>query len=161
MMIGGIPGPKRVGTGPEAKAALLRGAATVGDIVGTTLGPGGRAVLIERRHAQPWVSTDGYTVARHIDLDDRFEDIGGRLIRHVGSKVTDEVGDGSTTAMVLAAALMAEGHRATTAGADPMSVMRGIERGLAAVTAALDAQSRPLPARGRAGACGPARVRRR
>ena len=148
MMIGGIPGPKRVGTGPEAKAALLRGAATVGDIVGTTLGPGGRAVLIERRHAQPWVSTDGYTVARHIDLDDRFEDIGGRLIRHVGSKVTDEVGDGSTTAMVLAAALMAEGHRATTAGADPMSVMRGIERGLAAVTAALDAQSRPLPARG-------------
>ena len=148
MMIGGIPGPKRIGTGPEARAALLRGAATVGHIVGTTLGPGGRAVLIERRHAQPWVSTDGYTVARHIDLEDRFEDIGGRLIRHVGSKVTDEVGDGSTTAMVLAAALMAEGHRATAAGADPMSVMRGIERGLAAVTAALDAQSRPLPARG-------------
>ena len=66
----------------------------------------------------------------------------------MGSKVTDEVGDGSTTAMVLAAALMAEGHRATAAGADPMSVMRGIERGLGAVTAALDAQSRPLPARG-------------
>ena len=148
MMIGGIPGPKRVGTGPEARAGLLRGAATVGHIVGTTLGPGGRAVLIERRHALPWVSTDGYTIARHIDLEDRFEDMGGRLIRHVGSKVTDEVGDGSTTAMVLAAVLMAEGHRATTAGADPMSVMRGIERGLAAVTAALDAQSRPLPARG-------------
>ena len=148
MMIGGIPGPKRVGTGPEAKAALLRGAAIVGDIAGTTLGPGGRAVLIERRHAQPWVSTDGYTIARHLDLDDRFEDMGGRLIRHVGSKVTDEVGDGSTTAMVLAAALMAEGHRATAAGADPMSVMRGIERGLIAVTAALEAQSRPLPARG-------------
>ena len=148
MMIGGIPGPKRVGTGPEAKAALLRGAALVGDIVGTTLGPGGRAVLIERRHAQPWVSTDGYTIARHIDLEDRFEDIGGRLIRHVGSKVTDEVGDGSTSAMVLAAALMAEGHRATTAGADPMSVMRGIERGLGAVVTALDAQSRPLPAHG-------------
>ncbi len=148
MMIGGIPGPKRIGTGPEAKAALLRGAATVGQIVGTTLGPGGRAVLIERRHAQPWVSTDGYTIARHIDLEDRFEDIGGRLIRHVGSKVTDEVGDGSTTAMVLAAALMAEGHRATTAGAHPMSVLRGIERGLVAVTAALDRQSRPLPAQG-------------
>ena len=148
MMISGIPGPKRIGTGPEAKAALLRGAATVGHIVGTTLGPGGRAVLIERRHAQPWVSTDGYTIARHIDLEDRFEDIGGRLIRHVGSKVTDEVGDGSSTAMVLAAALMAEGHRATAAGADPMSVMRGIERGLGAVTAALDAQSRPLPAQG-------------
>ena len=148
MMIGGIPGPKRVGTGPEAKAALLRGAATVGDIVGTTLGPGGRAVLIERRHAQPWVSTDGYTVARHVDLEDRFEDMGGRLVRHVGSKVTDEVGDGSTTAMVLAAALMAEGHRATAAGADPMSVMRGIEHGLVAVTAALDRQSRPLPAKG-------------
>ena len=148
MMIGGIPGPKRVGTGPEAKVALLRGAAIVGHIVGTTLGPGGRAVLIERRHAQPWVSTDGYTIARHIDLEDRFEDMGGRLIRHVGSKVTDEVGDGSTTAMVLAAALMAEGHRATAAGADPMSVMRGIERGLAAVLAALDRQSRPLPAKG-------------
>ena len=148
MMIGGIPGPKRVGVGLEARAGLLRGAATVGRIVGTTLGPGGRAVLIERRHAQPWVSTDGYTIARHIDLEDRFEDMGGRLIRHVGSKVTDEVGDGSTTAMVLAAALMEEGHRATAAGADPMSVMRGMERGLAAVTQALDAQARPLPRQG-------------
>ena len=148
MMIGGIPGPKRIGTGAEAGAGLLRGALTVGRVVGSTLGPGGRAVLIERRHAQPWVSTDGYTIARHIDLDDRFEDIGGRLVRHVGSKVSDEVGDGSTTAMVLAAALMAEGHRATAAGADPMGVMRGIERGLAAVIAALDAQSRPLPAEG-------------
>ncbi len=148
MMIGGIPGPKRIGVGLEARAGLLRGAATVGRIVGTTLGPGGRAVLIERRHAQPWVSTDGYTIARHIDLEDRFEDMGGRLIRHVGSKVSDEVGDGSTTAMVLAAALMEEGHRATAAGADPMSVMRGMERGLAAATEALDAQSRPLPAEG-------------
>ena len=148
MMIGGIPGPKRIGVGLEARAGLLRGAATVGRIVGTTLGPGGRAVLIERRHAQPWVSTDGYTIARHIDLEDRFEDMGGRLIRHVGSKVSDEVGDGSTTAMVLAAALMEEGHRATAAGADPMSVMRGMERGLAAATEALDAQSRPLPAQG-------------
>ena len=148
MMIGGIPGPKRVGVGLEARAGLLRGAAIVGRIVGTTLGPGGRAVLIERRHAQPWISTDGYTIARHIDLPDRFEDMGGRLIRHVGSKVSDEVGDGSTTAMVLAAALMEEGHRATAAGADPMSVMRGMERGLAAASAALDAQSRPLPAKG-------------
>ena len=148
MMIGGIPGPKRVGVGLEARAGLLRGAAIVGRIVGTTLGPGGRAVLIERRHAQPWISTDGYTIARHIDLSDRFEDMGGRLIRHVGSKVSDEVGDGSTTAMVLAAALMEEGHRATAAGADPMSVMRGMERGLAAASAALDAQSRPLPAQG-------------
>ena len=148
MMIGGIPGPKRVGVGLEARAGLLRGAAIVGRIVGTTLGPGGRAVLIERRHAQPWISTDGYTIARHIDLFDRFEDMGGRLIRHVGSKVSDEVGDGSTTAMVLTAALMEEGHRATAAGADPMSVMRGMERGLAAASAALDAQSRPLPAEG-------------
>ena len=148
MMIGGIPGPKRVGVGLEARAGLLRGAAIVGRIVGTTLGPGGRAVLIERRHAQPWISTDGYTIARHIDLDDRFEDMGGRLIRHVGSKVSDEVGDGSTTAMVLTAALMEEGHRAAAAGADPMSVMRGMERGLAAASAALDAQSRPLPAQG-------------
>ena len=148
MMIGGIPGPKRVGVGFEARARLLRGATIVGRIVGTALGPGGRAVLIERRHAQPWVSTDGYTIARHIELEDRFEDMGGRLIRHVGSKVTDEVGDGSTTAMVLAVALMEEGHRATAAGADPMSVMRGMEHGLAAATAALDAQSRPLPARG-------------
>ena len=148
MMIGGIPGPKRVGVGLEARAGLLRGATIVGRIVGTTLGPGGRAVLIERRHAQPWISTDGYTIARHIDLPDRFEDMGGRLIRHVGSKMSDEVGDGSTTAMVLTAALMEEGHRATAAGADPMSVMRGMERGLAAASAALDAQSRPLPAQG-------------
>ena len=71
MMIGGIPGPKRVGVGLEARAGLLRGAAIVGRIVGTTLGPGGRAVLIERRHAQPWISSDGYTIARHVDLDDR------------------------------------------------------------------------------------------
>ena len=148
MMIGGIPGPKRVGVGPVAKAGLLRGAAIVGAVVGTTLGPGGRAVLLERRGAVPWVSTDGYTVARHIDLADRFEDMGGRLIRHVGSRVTDEVGDGSTTAMVLAAALMVEGEKAVAAGADPMSVMRGMDRGLRIATASLDGQSRPLPARG-------------
>ena len=148
MTIDGIPGPKRVGIGLDARGGFLRGAATVGRVVGTTLGPGGRAVLIERRHAQPWVSTDGYTIARHIDLADRFEDMGGRLIRHVGSRVADEVGDGSTTAMVLAAALMEEGHRAAAAGADPMSVMRGIERGLAAASASLDSQSRPLPAQG-------------
>ena len=66
MMIGGVPGPKRVGTGPEAKAALLRGAAILGAIVGTTLGPGGRAVLIERRHAQPWISTESATPSRAI-----------------------------------------------------------------------------------------------
>ena len=148
MMIGGIPGPKRIGVGSAAKAGLLRGAAIVGEVVGTTLGPGGRAVLLERRRAAPWLSTDGYTVARHIDLADRFEDIGGRLIRHVGSKVTDEVGDGSTTAMVLASALMAAGEKAVAAGADPMSVMRGIERGLDIATASLDGQSRALPARG-------------
>ena len=125
--IGGIPGPKRIATGPEARAALLRGAAIVGHVVGSTLGPGGRAVLIERRHARPWVSSDGYTVARHIDLAGRFEDMGGRLIRHVGSRVSDEVGDGSTTAMVLAAALLAEGQRATAAGADLMTRVAGTQ----------------------------------
>lgn len=147
-MIDGIPGPKRIGLGAPARAGLLRGARIVGGIVGGTLGPAGRAVLLERKHAAPWISTDGYTIARHIDLADRFEDMGGRLIRHVGARVSDEAGDGSTTAMVLAAALLTEGGKAVAAGADPMGVAHGIERGLRAADAALREQSRPLPAHG-------------
>ena len=147
-MIDGIPGPKRIGLGAPARAGLLRGAQIVGGIVGATLGPGGRAVLLERKHAAPWISTDGYTIARHIDLADRFADMGGRLIRHVGARVSDEAGDGSTTAMVLAAALMGQGDKAVAVGADPMGVARGIERGLRTADAALDGLSRPLPARG-------------
>lgn len=147
-MIDGIPGPKRIGLGVPARAGLLRGARIVGGLVGGTLGPAGRAVLLERKHAAPWISTDGYTIARHIDLADRFEDMGGRLIRHVGARVSDEAGDGSTTAMVLAAALLTEGGKAVAAGADPMGVAHGIERGLRAADAALREQSRPLPAHG-------------
>ena len=147
-MIDGIPGPKRIGLGAPARAGLLRGARIVGGIVGGTLGPGGRAVLLERKHAAPWISTDGYTIARHVDLADRFEDMGGRLIRHVGARVSDAAGDGSTTAMVLAAALLTEGGKAVAAGAAPMGVARGIDRGLRAADAALRGLSRPLPARG-------------
>ncbi len=147
MMIDGVPGPKRIGRGAQARDGLLRGAALVGRAVGATLGPGGRAVLLERRHARPWISRDGYTVARHIALADRFEDMGGRLIRHVGSKVADEAGDGSTTAMVLAVALVEEGCKAAAAGAREPRLGRGIAQAAATALAALEAEARPVPAR--------------
>ncbi len=148
MLIGGVPGPKRIGLGETGRAALLRGIERVGDAVGVTLGPRGRGVLLERRHAPPWISTDGYTIARHIDLSDRLEDMGGRLIRHVGSKVTDDAGDGSTTAMVLAHAITREGLKAVTAGYNPMGVKRGIEVAMRAVVAEIEAQSEPVSAPG-------------
>jgi chaperonin GroEL len=111
----------------EAREFLLRGVDTVGRTVGVTLGPRGRNVLIERRHASPWVSSDGYTIARHVSLFDQIEDMGGRIIRHVGSKVADDVGDGTTTAMVIASAIIQEGMRAVAGGLDPIGLRRGIE----------------------------------
>ena len=111
----------------EARELLLRGVNTVSGTVDVTLGPRGRNVVIERRHASPWISSDGYTIARHIDLSDPIEDIGGRLIRHVGSKVSDDVGDGTTTAMVMASTIIQEGMRAVAGGLDPSGLRQGIE----------------------------------
>lgn len=114
----------------EAHELLLRGVNTVSGTVDVTLGPRGRNVVIERRHASPWISSDGYTIARHIDLFDPIEDIGGRLIRHVGSKVSDDVGDGTTTAMVIASTIIQEGMRAVAGGLDPIDLRQGIEYAL-------------------------------
>ena len=114
----------------EARGFLSRGVDTVGGTVGVTLGPRGRNVVIERRHASPWISSDGYTIARHVNLFDPIEDMGGRLIRHVGSKVADEVGDGTTTAMVIANTIIQEGMRAVAGGFDPIGLRRGIELAL-------------------------------
>jgi chaperonin GroEL len=125
-------GPKEIKLSTAARERLLAGVEIVARTVGVTLGPWGRSVLLERRHARPWVSTDGYTIARHIDLPDRFEDMGGRIIRHVGSKVIDDAGDGSTTAMILAGAMIKEGMRAMAVGLSPVELRRGIERAVAA-----------------------------
>ena len=111
----------------EAREFLLRGVDAVGCTIGVTLGPHGRNVLIERRHASPWISSDGYTIARHVNLFDPIEDMGGRIIRHVGSKVSDDVGDGTTTAMVIASAIIQGGMRAVAGGLDPIGLRREIE----------------------------------
>jgi chaperonin GroEL len=137
-------GPTEFKFGHDARDALLRGVETVGRAIGVTLGPRGRTVLVERPHAAPWISADGYTIARHIDLPDKFEDMGARLIRHVGSKVTDDAGDGTTTAMLLACAIIKEGVRAVAAGLNPMELKRGID--IAVTAAHTDISQRSSPA---------------
>jgi chaperonin GroEL len=119
----------------QARAALLRGVNQLADAVKVTLGPKGRNVVIDRKFGSPTITKDGVTVAKEIDLKDGVENLGARLVREVASKTSDIAGDGTTTATVLAQAIMREGAKNVAAGANPMDLKRGID---AAVTTAVD-----------------------
>ncbi len=120
----------------EARAALERGANAVADAVKVTLGPKGRNVVLSKKFGSPTVTKDGVTVAKEIELPEKFENMGAQLVREVASKTNDTAGDGTTTATVLAQAMLREGLKAVAAGANPMLVKRGIEK---AVATAVDA----------------------
>jgi chaperonin GroEL len=111
----------------QARAALLRGVNQLADAVKVTLGPKGRNVVIDRKFGSPTITKDGVTVAKEIDLKDGVENLGARLVREVASKTSDIAGDGTTTATVLAQAIMREGARNVAAGANPMDLKRGID----------------------------------
>ena len=129
----------------EARTALKAGVDKLANAVRVTLGPKGRNVVIEKKFGSPTITKDGVTVAKEIELGNKLEDIGAQMVKEVASKTSDIAGDGTTTATVIAQTLIAEGLKNVTAGANPMSIKRGIDAGRDAVVKALKAQSKDLP----------------
>ncbi len=128
----------------DARQALMRGVRKLTDAVRITLGPTGRNVVLQRTFGSPLVTKDGVTVAKEIELKDKYENIGAQLIKQVASKTHDVAGDGTTTATVLAYAIFQHGLRAIAAGANPMLVKRGIDRAIDAVVEELKKMARPV-----------------
>src|SRR2546425_11175539 len=124
---------KEVKFSEEARSKVLRGVNILADAVTVTLGPRGRTVVLEKSWGAPNVTKDGVTVAREIELADKFENLGVQMVKEVASKTSDVAGDGTTTATVLARALFAEGVKLVAAGHDPMSLKRGVDRAVTAV----------------------------
>jgi chaperonin GroEL len=128
---------KRILYDEEARSALERGASLVADAVRVTLGPGGRNVLLDKKFGAPTITKDGVMVAKEIELEDHSENLGAQLLKEVASKTNDVAGDGTTTATVLAQAMLKAGMRAVAAGANPMFIKRGIDKAVAAAVAHL------------------------
>ncbi len=128
----------------EARRGLERGLNILADAVRVTLGPRGRNVVLEKKWGAPTITNDGVSIAKEIELDDPFEKIGAELVKEVAKKTDDVAGDGTTTATVLAQALVREGLRNVAAGADPISLKRGIEKAVAAVTEELMAAAKEI-----------------
>jgi chaperonin GroEL len=128
----------------EARRALKRGVDALADAVKVTLGPKGRNVVLDKKFGAPTITNDGVTIARDIDLDDPFENMGAQLVKEVATKTNDIAGDGTTTATVLAQAIITEGLKNVAAGANPMILKRGIDKGVAAIVEELKRQSKPV-----------------
>ncbi|WP_417510945.1 chaperonin GroEL [Microbacterium sp.] len=128
----------------EARRGLERGLNILADAVKVTLGPRGRNVVLEKKWGAPTITNDGVSIAKEIELDDPYEKIGAELVKEVAKKTDDVAGDGTTTATVLAQALVREGLRNVAAGADPISLKRGIEKAVAAITAELLASAKEI-----------------
>jgi len=128
----------------DARERMLRGVDILANAVKITLGPKGRNVVLEKSFGAPRVTKDGVTVAKEIELEDRFENMGAQMLREVASKTSDIAGDGTTTATVLAQAIVREGAKSVAAGANPMDLKRGVERAVAVVVEELKAQSKKV-----------------
>jgi chaperonin GroEL len=127
----------------DARDKVLKGVNILADAVTVTLGPKGRNVVIEKSFGAPVVTKDGVTVAKEIELEDKFENMGAQMVKEVASKTSDVAGDGTTTATVLARSIYAEGVKMVAAGHDPMSIKRGIDKAVAAVVGELKSLSKP------------------
>ncbi len=127
----------------DAREKILRGVNVLADAVTVTLGPKGRNVVLEKSFGAPTVTKDGVTVAKEIELEDKFENMGAQMVKEVASKTSDVAGDGTTTATVLARSIYTEGIKMVAAGHDPMSIKRGINRAVEAITAELKNLSKP------------------
>jgi len=135
---------KEVKFSQEARDRMLRGVDILADAVKVTLGPKGRNVVLEKSFGAPRVTKDGVTVAKEIELEDKFENMGAQMLREVASKTSDIAGDGTTTATVLAQAIVKEGAKAVAAGANPMDLKRGVEQAVQAVVDQLKAKSKKV-----------------
>jgi chaperonin GroEL len=136
-------GAKMVRFSQEAREKILRGVNVLADAVTVTLGPKGRNVVLEKSFGAPTVTKDGVTVAKEIELEDKFENMGAQMVKEVASKTSDVAGDGTTTATVLARSIYTEGIKMVAAGHDPMSLKRGISRAVEAITGELKNLSKP------------------
>ncbi|MGO9581250.1 MAG: chaperonin GroEL [Acidimicrobiales bacterium] len=131
----------------NARRRLETGVNKLADTVKVTLGPKGRNVVLDKKFGAPTITNDGVTIARDIELEDHFENMGAQLVKEVATKTNDVAGDGTTTATVLAQALVREGLRNVAAGANPMSLKRGIEKAVAAAVASIESQAREVEGR--------------
>src|SRR5207342_609653 len=118
---------KQIVTGENSRQAILRGVNALADAVKVTLGPKGRNVVIEKSFGAPIITKDGVTVAKEIELKDKFQNIGAQMVKEVASKTSDVAGDGTTTATVLAQAIYKAGSKMVAAGANPMDLKKGID----------------------------------
>ncbi|TCV13610.1 chaperonin GroEL [Sphingobacterium alimentarium] len=135
---------KQVKYNVEAREALKKGVDTLANAVKVTLGPKGRNVIIEKKFGSPAITKDGVTVAKEIELKDAIENMGAQMVKEVASKTADQAGDGTTTATVLAQAIVAPGIKSVAAGANPMDLKRGIDKAVSAVVANLKTQSQTV-----------------
>jgi chaperonin GroEL len=131
----------------SARRSLKKGVDRLADAVKVTIGPKGRNVVLDKKYGAPTITNDGVTIARDIELDEPFENMGAQLVREVATKTDDVAGDGTTTAVVLAQALVTEGLRNVTAGANPMIVKRGLDKAVACVVEELKRNARPVDSR--------------
>ena len=134
---------KIISYGSTARDRLLKGVNTLADAVAVTLGPRGCNVVLDKSFGSPLVTKDGVTVAKEIELQERFENMGAQMVKEVASKTSDMAGDGTTTATVLARAIFKEGQKLVAAGSNPMGIKRGIDAGVVAVVEALKKMSKP------------------
>ena len=134
---------KEVRFGDDARSRMVKGINILANAVKVTLGPKGRNVVLEKSFGAPTVTKDGVSVAKEIELEDKFENMGAQLVKEVSSKTSDAAGDGTTTATVLAQAIVREGMKAVTAGMNPMDLKRGIDKAVAAAVSELHAMSKP------------------
>src|SRR2546423_13960186 len=128
----------------DARDRMLRGVETLANAVKVTLGPKGRNVVIDKSFGAPRITKDGVTVAKEIELADKFENMGAQMVREVASKTNDDAGDGTTTATVLAQAIYREGAKIVAAGLNPMELKRGIDLAVTAVINEVKKISKPL-----------------
>ena len=136
--------PKQLLFDEEARRSLKRGVDKMADAVKVTLGPRGRYALLDKKFGAPTITNDGVTIARDIELEEPYENMGAQLLEEVATKTNDIAGDGTTTSIVLAQAIVTEGLKNVTAGANPMGLKRGIERGVAAVVEDIKRLSKPV-----------------
>ena len=135
---------KEIKFNTDVRTAMKAGADALANAVKVTLGPKGRNVVIDKKFGAPQITKDGVTVAKEVELEDRFENMGAQMVKEVASKTNEQAGDGTTTATVLAQAIINVGLKNVTAGANPMDLKRGIDKAVAAVVAELKSQSQPV-----------------
>ena len=135
---------KEVKFGSDARARMMEGVDTLANAVKVTLGPKGRNVVLEKAFGAPRITKDGVTVAKDIELSDKFQNMGAQMVREVASKANDAAGDGTTTATVLAQAIAHEGSKSVAAGMNPMDLKRGIDMAVDAVVSSLEKQSKKI-----------------